>query len=277
MAMEWTGKDPDDVRDLSWYDWSIAKDISPDGQWVLFEESSEPTGPNYAVAIRNINGSPPIRLGEGTVGNLSPDGKWAVSALDTKPPRIQLMPVGAGQARQIALPELEHVDIGGARFMPNGKELVINGNQPGRAGRAFLINISGGKLRPVTPEGERAGIASPDGKYLAGYGTNDRITLFPTDGGAARPVPTPVSGSYIPAQWSADGKALYMYRVASAPLQVYRVELSSGKLTPIRTLTPRDRAGVIMVTPVVTDPQATEFAYSYYQILSVLYVISGLR
>ena len=44
IAMEWTGKDDKTVRDLSWYDWSIARDISRDGQWVLFEESGEPVG-----------------------------------------------------------------------------------------------------------------------------------------------------------------------------------------------------------------------------------------
>jgi hypothetical protein len=59
LAMEWSGKDQQ-VRDLSWYDWSIVKDISPDGQSVLFEEGSvgsEPAGPNGAVAIRKVDGS----------------------------------------------------------------------------------------------------------------------------------------------------------------------------------------------------------------------------
>ena len=47
----------------------------------------------------------------------------------------------------------------------------------------------------------------------------------------------------------------------------------------MRELTPADRAGVVRIGPVVTnpEPQPSEFAYSYLQTLSVLYVISGLR
>ena len=71
LAMEWSGNEKQ-VRDLSWFDWSIAKDISPDGQSVLFEEGAEPAGLNNAVAIRKVDGSPPIRLGDGTADTLSP-------------------------------------------------------------------------------------------------------------------------------------------------------------------------------------------------------------
>ena len=103
LALEWSGKDKN-VRDLSWYDWSIAKDISSDGQSVLFEEGSEPAGPTDAVAIRKVDGSPPIRLGDGTADTLSPDGKWAISLQRTGPAQLTLLPTGAGQARQLSFP-----------------------------------------------------------------------------------------------------------------------------------------------------------------------------
>src|SRR5947209_16154060 len=79
LAMEFTGKTQNDIKDLSWYDWTIAKDLSAAGQWVLFEGGGEPVGANGAIAIRKVDGSPPVRLGEGTAGRLSPDGKWAVA------------------------------------------------------------------------------------------------------------------------------------------------------------------------------------------------------
>jgi serine/threonine protein kinase len=47
LAMEWSAKDKP-IQDLSWYDWSVVKDISPDGQSVLFEEGGEP-GPINAI------------------------------------------------------------------------------------------------------------------------------------------------------------------------------------------------------------------------------------
>jgi len=189
MAMQWTGEDGKDVRDLSWYDWSIAKDISRDGQSVLFEESSEPAGPNYAVAIRKIDGSPPIRLGDGTVGGLSPDGKWALSILPGTPQRIRLFPIGPGQAKEIFAPQLEHLENGSAHFLPDGKRIVLDGNEAGRPARSFLLDVAGGKPQPITPEGMFASIPSPDGKYLAGTTADDKLMLFPVDGGPSITVP----------------------------------------------------------------------------------------
>jgi len=280
VAMEWTGKDKGEIRDLSWYDWSLAKDISQDGQWVLFEESSQPAGPNYAVAIRNIDGSPPIRLGDGTVGSLSPDGKWALSIFTGAPQHITLFPIGPGQPQQISLPELEHLDNGGAHFLPDGKRIVVNGNLPGRPGRSFLVDLGGGKPEPITPEGVRALLPSPNGKYLAGTVPNHGLTLFPVDGGSPVPIAVPpATPGFDVAEWSADGKALYVYQVGAPSVSIYRLDIATGKRTLMRELTPADRAGVVRIGPVVTnpEPQPSEFAYSYLQTLSVLYVISGLR
>jgi Tol biopolymer transport system component len=278
LAMEWTGEDKKEVRDLSWYDWSVAKDISPDGQWVLFEESSEPVGSDYAVAIRNIDDSPPIRLGDGTVGSLSPDGKWALSVFTGASQHISLYPIGPGQARQIFLPELEHLENGAAHFLPDGKRIVVNGNQPGRPGRSFLVDLAGGKPEPVTPEGVRAALPSPDGKYLVGSTAGGGLSLFPVDGGPAIAIPGGVANpGYDVAQWSDDGKALYVYQAGAPPLKIYRLEVATGKTTLLRELTPTDRAGVVRIGAVVANPNGSEFAYSYLQALSVLYVISGLR
>ncbi len=274
LAMEWSGKDKQ-VRDLSWYDWSIAKDISPDGQSVLFEEGGEPAGPNDAVAIRKIDGSPPIRLGDGTADTLSPDGSWAISFSRTGPAQITLLPVGPGQSRQIPLPGLERLQ-NGTHFLPNGKRIVVNGNEPGRPGRTFVVDIAGGKPVPVTPEGVYAALPSPDGKYLVGANADNQLTLFPLDGGPARPIPN-VDPAYLLAQWSADSRALYVFRQGEVPLRIERLDIATGKMNPVRELVPADLGGVVSIGPVITNVNASEFAYSYYQTLSVLYVISGLN
>ena len=277
LAMEWTGKDNKDSRDLSWYDWTIAKDFSPDGQWVLFEEGSEPAGPNYAVAIRKIDGSPPIRLGDGTVGGLSPDGKQALSIFTGIPQHISLYPVGAGPARQITLPELDHLENGSAHFLPDGQHVVINGNAPGHSVRSYVVDVTAGKLgRAVTPEGVLGGAPSLDGKYIVASGPNRTLTLFPIEGGSPIPLPAP-SPPYNFCQWLADGKSVAIVRSGELPLKVYRMELATGKTTLMRELNPSDRAGVVSIAPVVATHDASEFAFSYDQTLSVMYVISGLN
>jgi tRNA A-37 threonylcarbamoyl transferase component Bud32/Tol biopolymer transport system component len=276
LAMGWVGKEEQQVQDLSWYDWTETKDISRDGQWVLFEESGEPAGAHYSVGIRKTDGSPPIRLGEGSVGGLSPNGKWAASIFTGAPEHLTLYPVGAGQPREVPLPGLNHLRNGGARFLPDGNRLAVIGNEPGKLVRTYIINLDDNTLRPVTPEGTSAIIASPDGKYLAGANAKNDVVVFLLSGGPARPVPG-MDASYVPAQWSADSRALYVYRPGEVPLQIFRVDIATGKKDLLRELVPADRAGVVSIAPVVTTLDASEFAYSYYQTLSVLYVVSALK
>jgi dipeptidyl aminopeptidase/acylaminoacyl peptidase len=264
------------VQDLSWYDWTLAKDISKDGRWVLFEESSEPAGPNYAVAIRKTDGSPPIRLGDGSVGSLSPDGNWALSVYAGNPQHITLLPVGAGQAQQIDLPELAHLQNSSAHFMPDGKRIVVVGNEPNRPARTYIVNTDGGKPRAVTPEGVYATMPSPDGRFLCGADSSAKLTLYPVDGGSPQIVQLPEPGLVL-SQWSADSGSLYVYHAGDVPLKIYRLEIGTGKLTLVRELLPADRAGVVTIAPVVTNYKGSQFAYSYYQTLSALYVISALN
>jgi Tol biopolymer transport system component len=273
--MEWTRKDSKDVRDLSWYDWSIAKDISKDGQWILFEESSEPAGPDYATAIRKIDGSPPIRLGDGSAGTLSPDGQWAVSVYTGAPQHISLFPIGPGEARQIFLPELEHIENGEAHFLPDGKRIIVRGNLPGRPSRDFIVDLSEPKprTRPI-PNAEFVYCPSPDGKYVVGT-LGQSLALFPVNGGSPVPLDLPASDYVL--QWSSDNQALYLAQKNEIPLKIYRVELASRKTTFVRELTPADRAGVVAINPIIASSDASEFAYSYYQTLSSLYVIRGLH
>jgi eukaryotic-like serine/threonine-protein kinase len=275
VVMEWTSKSSTDSRDLSWYDWSIAKDISNDGQWVLFEESSEPAGSNYAVAYRKIDGSLPIRLGDGTVGGLSPDGKWAVAVFTGAPQHLILMPTAAGEPREFSVPGL-NLQNGAAHFLPDGNHVVFDGNVVGHPGRTYSIDITNSELHPVTPEGYYATIPSPDGKYLAGGTSDGKIILYPVAGGD----PIPVRGldpKFTLVQWSADSKSIYVYHNGDVPMNMYRFELATGKMTTIRSLAPASSSGVVSIAPVVTNPEANAFLYSYLQTTSVLYVVSGLR
>ena len=86
-------------RDLSWLDGSLSAALSRDGQSLLFSESSGAFGNNYAVCLRKTDGSPVIRLGEGGVGDLSPDGRWALAFVPTSPDRLVLYPTGPGDPR----------------------------------------------------------------------------------------------------------------------------------------------------------------------------------
>lgn len=275
VAMEWLAQNHGNQKDqdLSWFDWSVATDISPDGGSVLFQESGEATGTTDAVALRKVDGSPPIHLGDGVASNFSPDGKWVLSTF-ANPPKITLLPVGTGEPRVIPLSSLATVQAG-ANFLPDGQHVLVNGNEIGHGIRTYSVDLATGIIRPVTPEGLSAVMPSPDGKYVAGVDAERRLTLIPVAGGPTRIIAT-LGPGVVTMRWTADGKGIYVYRYGEVPLHVQRLDFASGALSSVQELVPEDRAGVVSIGPVVANRDGTEFAYSYYQVLSALYIISGL-
>jgi serine/threonine protein kinase len=276
IAMAATDRNGKTVTDLSWHDWNLAKDISGDGQWVLFEDASEAAGPNYSVALRKLDGSAPERLGDGSAGGLSPDGRWAISVFTGTPEQLALLPAGAGQPRLIKTPGLEHIQNGSARFLLDGKRIIVNGSEPHHSVRCYLLDLLGGTLRPITPEGIEGGRVSPDGRYVTSISASSEVDIYPLDGGRPRPVPG-LDPGFTPIQWSEDSSALYVYRSGELPAKIYEVEIASGKKKLIQELLPLGPAGVVSVAPVVTNRDGSRFVFSFYQDLSVLYVVSGVR
>jgi eukaryotic-like serine/threonine-protein kinase len=274
MAMAAVAPDGKPV-DLSWHDWNIVHDISSDGQSVLFEDSSEVAGPNYAVAIRKIDGTPPVRLGEGSAGGLSPDGKWAFSVFPGHPQRVTLLPVGPGQSRAIEIGGLE-IQNGPARFLPDGKGITVNANEPGHGVRCYLLDLNGGKPRPLTPEGIDGGLVSPDGRYILRADAAAEVAVYPLDGGSPRVIPGLEHG-FVSFQWSGDGASIYGYHPGQVPARIYKVNIASGDKSLTQELFREPTAGVVTVSPLVATRDGSRFAYSYYQVWSVLYLVSGLR
>lgn len=258
--------------DLSWHDWSIAKDISRDGQFLLFEDASEAAGPDYAVVVRKFDDSLPIRLGSGSAGGLSPDGQWAVSVSTGNPPQVNLLPLGAGQPHPVEITGLESVQNGWAHFLPDGKRISINGNEAGHGLRCYLLDLSGAKPKPVTPEGISCGTTSPDSRFIAGVGSNS-VALYPLQNGAPRPIPS----DFQPLQFTPDGGFLYGYRRGEFPTRIYKLEISTGKQAVSQELRPQAPAGVVSIAPVTVSPDGKRFAYSYNQSLSVLFLVSELH
>jgi Tol biopolymer transport system component len=257
---------------ISWHDWDVAKDISSDGQSVLFEDASEAAPPHYSVAIRKIDGTPPVLLGEGSAGGLSPDGKWAISILVGSPGRISLYPIGAGQPHIIPVTGLERIHNGISHFLADGKRITINGNEAGHAVRCYFVDLDTGTLTPVTPEGITGGLVSPDGQSII---ANDGA-VYPVGGGAPHLIPGLEPG-FAPLQWSKDISAIYGYRPGQVPTAIYKVNLITGDKTLAQSLQPPTSVGVVSIAPVVVSRDATRFAYSYYQVFSVLYMISGVH
>jgi len=276
LSMEYTTVDSKEGLDLAWHDWNSPREISRDGKFLLFEDASEAAGPNYAVATRKVDGSLPVRLGEGSSGGLSPDGKWAISILPNSNAQITLLPLGAGEQKIVNISGLDHVQSGWARFFPGGQHIALNGSQTGHANRCYSVELSSGVAKPVTPEGVVCGPLSPDGHSLVGTAADRSIAIYSLGGGSPQLVPN-FGTNFVAVQWTDDGTALYCYRPGEFPSQVYRVEIATGKTQGVKELKPGVTAGVVMVAPIVVSRDGKYFAYSYNQTLSALYLISGLH
>jgi hypothetical protein len=87
-------------KDLSWFSGTDAADISADGKAVLLREAGEAGGPGGAAYLRRVDGSPAVKVTEGTAEALSRDAKWA-ACIRESPPRILLVPTGAGESRSL--------------------------------------------------------------------------------------------------------------------------------------------------------------------------------
>jgi eukaryotic-like serine/threonine-protein kinase len=103
-------------RDLSWLDWSLARDISADGTRLLITEYGEAAADMPAIYMRGMDGSPAVRLGVGSGLALTPDGQRVLAIWND---RLLLLPVGAGEVRTLPHHGLSyHPWVG---FFPDGR------------------------------------------------------------------------------------------------------------------------------------------------------------
>ncbi|HXN20685.1 MAG TPA: hypothetical protein VN875_20290 [Candidatus Binatus sp.] len=260
-------------RGVSWRDWSIPTDISSDGNTVLFNEEAAESGPTYTVAVRDTRGSPPIPLGQGMTGNLSPDGKWATTIVSNS--HLLLLPTGAGTAKQTEKSDIQQYWYG-ANWMPDGKQIIFSGKRPGHAVRCFAQDVDGGKPRPVTPEGVMFCQISPDGKLIAGNGlAGGGGWLYPMEGGPPRPIPgLQASESFA---WTSDPRFMYVYQWKQSPVKVYRLNVLTGQRQLFREMTPPDVAGLQNISHIHFSADGRAYVYSYSRLLSELYLVKGLK
>jgi WD40 repeat protein len=260
-------------RELGWLDYSAPFAISRDGRTLLFDEQGIGGGPLYAVCLRGMDGSPAVRLGEGHGCALSPDGRWALAIHYGPPPRLLLLPTGAGEP--VSLPAGPIDTYYDARLLPDGESVLFTGSEAGHDRRIFVQDIHGGLPRPITPEGVSGVEVSPDGRFVAGGSFGKReIDIFPIAGGEPQR-----GGERQPGEsvfgWSADSRGLFVGRVG-AELNVDRIDIDTWQRTPWRTFSIPDPVGVRIWNLILT-PDGRSYAYGYARHLDDLYLVDGLK
>ncbi len=265
-------------RDLSWHDWTIARDITDDGKTVAFDETGEAGEETGAFYVRGTDGSAAVRLGNGVFPELSRDGKKVLALVpgaDGKR-RLTELPTGAGESRTITTGD---VQVQEACFFPDGQRILELGNAVGANGqRLWVQDANGGKPKPISPEGvdsRMAGTIAPDGKRVAAVDPQGKVVIYPVDDGAATAVPGAAVGERA-LQWLPDGKSLLIARM-DAPNAVYEVEVSTGKRKLFRTLSVPDGVRAEDLGTPIFSADFKSYVYAYTRIASDLYVVEGLK
>jgi Tol biopolymer transport system component len=270
-------------KDLSWLDYSYPDDLSADGKTLVFDEEGIGGGVQYgvgqdltyAVYIRDTDGSPAVRLGEGGATSISPDKKWVIIYTPSSPQQLRLLPTGAGESKPLSNDAINHE---WARWMPDGKHFVFSGNEAGKGVRYYIQDIAGGAPKAISSEGvdALAFAISPDGQWVAGTGPDQKGYLYPTAGGEPKLLNGMEPGD-IPINFSTDGHSVFLYRTGEVPAKVYRVELASGKKTVWKEIAPLDPTGVSTIGPILITPDGKTYVYGFHRTVGDLYLVDGLK
>jgi DNA-binding winged helix-turn-helix (wHTH) protein/Tol biopolymer transport system component len=264
-------------RDLSWLDGSWLRDISPDGQTLLFDEENTASDKTPNVYLRHTDGAPAVKLGDGNAVSLSPDGRWALTSQRyTSPPRFVLLPTGAGEMKAIDGGQIEWRETG--MWFPDSRRVVLLGTEPGHPLRSYVYDLDRNDLRPLTAEGYVVMLLAPDGKQmLVGQsGSSNRVVeVRSVDGSQSRPF-TALDKPDVPIAWSADNRFIFTEQ-RGLPLKVFKLDLATGQRTLWKEMMLADPAGLRYISEPVLTPDARGYGYTYFRALSQVFLIENVK
>lgn len=251
--------------------------LSRDGTLAVLGEWGR-SGSDYDIYLAKLDGSPPVLLGSGLAGGISPDNKWVATLLPSDNTGIVLLPTGMGESKRISAPNFRFGHQG-AQWTSDGRALVVDASRSGAPLRDWVLDLSGAPPRPITPEGvlgifmsvnhtEYVGARDPSGAFrlypLAGDTPQDVLGLQETD--------LVVGGS-------PSTPELYVTPTTpSLPQPITRMDVHTGVRHSFVSLAPTDPAGVLAVGPALFfTPERKTFIYQQVGSHHSLYVASRIQ
>jgi hypothetical protein len=259
--------------DCSWREGAGVVALSAD-RTMLLRQRGGSGGVAGSILLWRPGADQPIRIATGYEAALSPDGSVALVVSATAPKTVSIVPTGTGIPQVLELGTIESVVWAG--WHPDGRP-VLSIVRPGGTPVAYAFTPTGRDPVAILPPELRlrgANQISPDGSRLIATDSTDRIVVCTLSGRAYQPVPG-VSISDRVIGWAADGASVFVTSSEPGAMQVDRVNVSTGRRTPWKTVNPTHAAvtglgGIIAST-------AGHLAYTYYNQRSELYLIQGLK
>jgi Tol biopolymer transport system component len=262
-------------RTVTGLDYSVVRDISPDGQRLLMSYSGEGSGASYDVYVGTIRGGDAARIGEGQAQQFSPDGRSVLSVVHGPPSRVMVLPIGPGDPRTIPTAT---VTVTTARWLPDGRRLLTIGTEPGKGMRAYVLDLNGAAPRPISPEGttftSETLALSPDGTRVALRSPDGRVMLYRLDGGE----PIAVNGlqaDEMPTAWTGDGRSLVLLD-GDPRRRIVALDPAGGRRELLKEIRPSDPS-LFGPTQIVMTPDARSYAANYGRNQMTLFLVDGLK
>ena len=267
---------------LTWLDWTNALAGLFAERKVLFSVSAPLPPDGGAIqaswtVLRQADGSGTQVLGDGTAQDLTADGRWAlVSSTDAR--RLIALPTGPGQPREIGAHGLQ---IGGARWFPDGKQLLVSGRRaPDPEYRLFRLRGDASppeQLSEAALSARRVLHLSAAGDWVAALDPDLTPILISLPSGRSTRVPGTANGG-SPHGWSPDGTLWLTVPGTSPPAraQLIRMDIRDGGVLERRDVAPADLTGSTEVAwvSVASDGKGAVFVYGHT--LGYLYILRGL-
>jgi hypothetical protein len=124
---------------------------------------------------------------------------------------------GASDKRVLKRGNIEN--YASAQFFPDGKRVLVCGNEPKRATRCYVQSIDGGTPQPLTPEGTSFGLISPDATKLLVQDASGKFVLYSASGQLLQEVHGLATGDLVIA-WSADGRSTLAFHISKIQTSV---------------------------------------------------------
>lgn len=261
-------------RNLSWLRLVGIGDLAADGSTFIFTHFGEGSGKNYAVYLRNTDGSPAVRLGEGRALALSPDKKFVLAKLND-PEQLNILPVNAGQVRVLPRGNIEEYER--AQWFPDGERIVFTGKLKGEESkRTFVMDLRTGEFDPVTPPGVTGTQISPNGDRLIVQTTAGEKKIFLLRENKLSSINNLTADEEI-IGWGEDNKSLFVFRLFEIPLKIEQLNLKTGRRQLIKIITPNDQSGVFGPPYVFLTPDGKNCIYGLRRYLFDLFITENLN
>jgi serine/threonine protein kinase len=277
-----SGAAPGDTteRDLSCLDRGIVMGISIDGRLIAASVSGDSGGPKGSIYVRATDGSPPVRVEDGTAYALSPDGKSVSGYIpdDKGARRFVILPVGAGSPVDVKAPGML---ASAANAWLGDQRYLVTGRQEGKKYQCFVWDARQQTTRPVCPEGipDRFEMfVSPDNKLVLSEGPNGGWFAYSVDAGTPQEVHGIGTGE-IPVGWGQDSRSVYVRpsRAGEKSTPVWLADIATGRRMVWKEIHPSQPVDLPYDLHLHITPDGRAYAYNFSLLMSDLYLAEGLR